>query len=115
MRKYRRYWTMLSGVSLCLILGFFTAWATELVYTPINPSFGGNPANGQFLRGIAQAQNSFTEDFKGFDALRHIPKPSTPSGSSGGGASGSSDQYIEQMIINLYQDGSGNLLEILGW
>jgi hypothetical protein len=114
MRKHRRFWVVLSGVSLCLILGFFTAWATELVYTPINPSFGGNPLNGQFLLGIAQAQNSFTEEFKGFDALRHIPKPSTPSGNNGG-TSGSSDQYIEQMIINIYQDGSGNLLEILGW
>jgi len=31
--------------------------ASELVYTPINPSFGGNPLNGSFLLGKAQAQN----------------------------------------------------------
>ena len=32
--------------------------ATELVYTPINPSFGGSPLNGAWLLGNAQAQNS---------------------------------------------------------
>lgn len=31
--------------------------ATELVYTPINPTFGGSPLNGSFLLGNAQAQN----------------------------------------------------------
>ncbi|WP_235839633.1 curli assembly protein CsgF [Cognaticolwellia mytili] len=31
--------------------------ASELVYTPINPSFGGNPLNGNFLLGKAQSQN----------------------------------------------------------
>jgi len=32
--------------------------ATELVYTPINPSFGGNPMNGNFLLQKAQMQNA---------------------------------------------------------
>lgn len=31
--------------------------ASELVYKPINPSFGGNPLNGSFLLGKANAQN----------------------------------------------------------
>lgn len=31
--------------------------ATELVYTPINPAFGGNPLNGAWLLANAQAQN----------------------------------------------------------
>lgn len=39
---------LLSGQSL----------ATELVYTPINPSFGGNPLNGNFLLQKAQSQNA---------------------------------------------------------
>ncbi|ABM01061.1 curli assembly protein CsgF [Shewanella amazonensis] len=34
-----------------------TAQATELVYTPINPSFGGSPLNGSFLLNKAQSQN----------------------------------------------------------
>lgn len=33
------------------------AQATELVYTPVNPSFGGNPLNGTWLLNNAQAQN----------------------------------------------------------
>lgn len=34
-----------------------STFASELIYTPINPSFGGNPLNGNFLLGKAQAQN----------------------------------------------------------
>ncbi|MBM3113703.1 curli production assembly protein CsgF [Pseudomonas sp. P66] len=33
------------------------ASATELVYTPVNPAFGGNPLNGTWLLNNAQAQN----------------------------------------------------------
>ncbi|WP_434940603.1 curli assembly protein CsgF [Shewanella sp. HL-SH8] len=31
--------------------------ATELVYTPVNPSFGGSPLNGSFLLNKANSQN----------------------------------------------------------
>jgi len=34
------------------------AAATEMVYTPINPSFGGNSMNGTFLMSQAEAQNT---------------------------------------------------------
>jgi len=34
-----------------------SAFSSELVYTPINPSFGGSALNGSFLLGKAQAQN----------------------------------------------------------
>lgn len=34
-----------------------SALSSELVYTPINPSFGGSALNGSFLLGKAQAQN----------------------------------------------------------
>ena len=37
------------------------ALAGELVYTPINPSFGGNPFNSSHLLGIANAQNKFKD------------------------------------------------------
>ncbi|WDE09326.1 curli production assembly protein CsgF [Thalassomonas viridans] len=50
------------------------AFASELVYQPINPSFGGNPINGSYLLNKAQAQNkhkapararrSYTERFQ---------------------------------------------------
>lgn len=37
------------------------AVAGDLVYTPINPSFGGNPFNSSHLLGIANAQNKFKD------------------------------------------------------
>ena len=32
------------------------AFATEQVYHPVSPTFGGNPSNGTFLLSVAQAQ-----------------------------------------------------------
>ena len=37
------------------------AIAQQQVYTPINPSFGGNPFNSAHLLGIANAQNNFKD------------------------------------------------------
>ncbi|WP_375666167.1 curli assembly protein CsgF [Stutzerimonas kunmingensis] len=53
------------GTLLTSLLLSAGASATELVYTPINPSFGGSPLNGAWLLGNAQAQN----DKKDPDAL----------------------------------------------
>ncbi|MFZ5666096.1 MAG: curli assembly protein CsgF [Pseudomonadota bacterium] len=36
------------------------AVAQDIVYQPVNPSFGGNPFNSNHLLGIANAQNDFT-------------------------------------------------------
>lgn len=33
------------------------AYATEMVYTPVNPNFGGSPLNGQWLLNSAQITN----------------------------------------------------------
>lgn len=46
--------TLLALVTLCVAS---SGQATELIYTPVNPSFGGNPQNGAFLLNKAQAQN----------------------------------------------------------
>ena len=56
------------------------ALATELVYTPVNPSFGGNPINGTWLLNNAQAQNDYddpdlkdrTSAFAGTSALERF-------------------------------------------
>lgn len=37
------------------------AAAQDMVYTPINPSFGGNPFNSAHLLGLANAQNNETD------------------------------------------------------
>lgn len=36
--------------------------ASQLVYVPTNPSFGGNPNNGAYLLNNAQSQNNHTAD-----------------------------------------------------
>jgi len=47
-------------ISLALASGLSgTSYASELVYVPNNPSFGGNPLNGPVLLNEAQAQNHF--------------------------------------------------------
>jgi len=47
-----------------LILMASAAWATQLIWTPINPSFGGNPMYGQYLLDKAKAQNHFEEKYE---------------------------------------------------
>jgi curli production assembly/transport component CsgF len=44
-----------------LALAFSPASASSLVYTPVNPTFGGNPANGPNLLAQAQAQGIGTQ------------------------------------------------------
>lgn len=38
-----------------------TATASDLVYTPINPSFGGNPFNSAHLLSVATAQSKYKD------------------------------------------------------
>ena len=50
--------SLITAASLCC----FNTLATEIIYTPINPTFGGNPLNGSFLLSKANAQNDNSED-----------------------------------------------------
>src|SRR3546814_2059721 len=52
-------WRALLLLSFSSIAG--TASAQDMVYTPINPSFGGHPFNSSHLIGIANAQNNFKD------------------------------------------------------
>jgi curli production assembly/transport component CsgF len=58
MAKITRY-TLLS--TLLLTAGVTSAFAGELVYTPINPCFGGHPLNSSHLLGTAQAQDDYKD------------------------------------------------------
>ncbi|NRD72412.1 curli production assembly protein CsgF [Shewanella sp. VB17] len=53
-----KYKMLLLAVSLTLMINL--AQSTELVYTPINPSFGGSALNGSYLLNKANAQNDNT-------------------------------------------------------
>ena len=44
-------------MSAVILISMSHAHASELVYTPINPSFGGSPLNGSMLLNKAQSQN----------------------------------------------------------
>lgn len=59
-RKSGRSLDKAGGLALLLGLAAYgaagTSSAQELVYTPINPSFGGNPFNADYLLGVATAQ-----------------------------------------------------------
>ena len=64
-----------SGLLLVGLLLSSHLAATELVYTPVNPSFGGSPLNGGWLLGNAQAQDNHKDP----DA---IDRSSLPGGST---------------------------------
>lgn len=50
--------TRLMKITLMMsIMSSLNLSASELVYTPVNPSFGGNPLNGSMLLNKAQSQN----------------------------------------------------------
>jgi curli production assembly/transport component CsgF len=53
------------GFAITVTLGSLvlsaSAFATEQVYHPVNPIFGGNPLNGSFLLSQAQAQGLGTK------------------------------------------------------
>ena len=65
------------------------ARAGTLVYTPTNPSFGGNPLNGSTLLSTAQAQN------------QHLPSTSS-GGSSGSSALTPGQVFAQQLTSQLY-------------
>lgn len=71
--------TLLSAVSI-------SASASELVYTPINPTFGGNPLNATQLQAVATAQ-----------------KPNAPSSTSTSSTTTSaSQQFLQTLQSQLY-------------
>ncbi|MCG7600478.1 curli assembly protein CsgF [Halomonas sp. McH1-25] len=53
-----------------LLIGSTHANAGDLVYQPINPSFGGSPLNGSYLLGKAQAQD--THEDPGLDSYESL-------------------------------------------
>lgn len=55
-------YALLSGIALCAISAAASpARASDLVYTPINPSFGGNPFNSSHLLSVANAINNYKD------------------------------------------------------
>lgn len=59
-RRPRVVKTTLLGSLLIVTAAPQVVSAQDIVYEPVNPSFGGNPFNSNHLLGIANAQNDFT-------------------------------------------------------
>jgi curli production assembly/transport component CsgF len=78
---------VVTGIALFAITG--PALAGTLVYTPTNPTFGGNPLNGSYLFNNAQVQNQYTQ---------------SPGGSAGVGAAAQTPGQIfaQQLTSQLY-------------
>jgi curli production assembly/transport component CsgF len=49
------------AAGICCAISAQPARASDLVYTPINPSFGGNPFNSAHLLGIANSINKYKD------------------------------------------------------
>lgn len=63
MRKYLTF--SMRGLLLAVLSQAPVLHATDLVYTPVNPSFGGSALNGSVLLNAAQAQNKHTDPKSG--------------------------------------------------
>lgn len=61
---------LLSCGAIMFCISSYSVSATELVYTPINPSFGGNALNSSHLFGVANAINDYKAplDESGFES-----------------------------------------------
>jgi curli production assembly/transport component CsgF len=77
------------------------ALASEMVYHPVNPTFGGNPLNGSFLLSTAQAQGEGTKsgaqspDLSSVaNALNNLGTNAGGSGSGGSGTGGGSGTVV---------------------
>ncbi|MDP2686586.1 MAG: curli assembly protein CsgF [Aequorivita sp.] len=65
---------MKSVITLLFLIVSSYGFAQQLVYTPVNPSFGGDPFNYTWLLNSANAQNSFDDStgLSGFDDLTDL-------------------------------------------
>jgi len=73
----------LTGLAAGIILSA-SASATEQVYRPVSPTFGGNPLNGNFLLSTAQAQGNGTKSGQQSPDLSGLTNALSGIGNSGG-------------------------------
>lgn len=60
---------LIATLTVTLALAAANAWGSPLVYTPVNPSFGGDPLNGNWMLNSAQITNKHKDpdmDYLGF-------------------------------------------------
>lgn len=85
-----------------------TAQAGDLVYSPINPSFGGNPLNSSHLLGIASAQREATASDFEEPIDGDLGTPGT-----GTGGNTEADLFVRQLQGRLYSALAGQVTEAI--
>ncbi|CCB67681.1 conserved exported protein of unknown function [Hyphomicrobium sp. MC1] len=75
------------GMVLSLVCLAGDSGATQLVYHPANPTFGGNPLNGSYLLSQAQAQGLGTKSGAAGPDLSGLENSLNNIGAGGGGGS----------------------------
>ncbi|MGF1750201.1 MULTISPECIES: curli assembly protein CsgF [Vibrio] len=89
-------------IALIVVIATSTTYASELVYTPINPSFGGNPLNSTILINHATAINDYKDpnassfDFEEESALDRL-------------ASSLESRLISQLLADVGNGNTGQL------
>jgi curli production assembly/transport component CsgF len=86
-----------------LVLATHAAGATDLVYVPVNPAFGGNPINGSVLLNSASATN------------KHQPPPTpTPAGAAQQSPLQQFNSLLERSILNQLAAGAASKISVAG-
>jgi curli production assembly/transport component CsgF len=81
-----------------VLAGSGSAPASELIYQPIDPSFGGNPFNSSHLLGLAEAQN------------QHIDEPRFSAGTTGLSQSELFVRQLESRLLSSLATQVGNAI-----
>ncbi|AYN01614.1 curli production assembly/transport component CsgF [Chryseobacterium sp. 3008163] len=89
--------------AMIFLSGFFLAKSQQLVYKPINPAFGGDTFNYQWLLSSASAQNQFDDKLSN--------SPTGNSGSLSNFTDSLNRQVLSELSRKLFQDqfGSGGV------
>lgn len=82
-----------SAVALAISLSGGAALAADLVYTPLIPTFGGNPLNSSHFLSIASAQRTATAS----DAVTDTGGGGGGDGGGGGSTTRNVDLFISQL------------------
>lgn len=90
-----------------LWVSFGAAHAGDLVYTPINPSFGGSPLNSSHLLAIAGAQREATAS----DFEEPVDDDLVPGGGTGGNSE--ADLFVRQLQGRLFSALAGQVTEAI--
>ena len=101
------YSALFGAVTICAAFGAHSALAQDLVYTPINPSFGGNALNSGHLLSIANAQRNATA--RDFDDGRG----SIAGGTETGGGNSDADLFVRQLEGRLLSALAGQVTEAI--